>query len=178
MNKVCKLWIHQPNFSEEDLVVNPKDFRNGVKEGNIFQVYQVFEDGSSTCKLLLQITSLQTDFQQRETISIKYSVANKFKFRPYWDIHLQLVDPSTFALDLVELTFKDQYFGRSDIWRFGKSLINSSVYASKKLSYARARAEVHEMWTNGENAKKVTCGVVGEDTRVSEDTLNVTGNWG
>ena len=165
MSKVCKLWIHQANFSEEDLVLNPKDFQNGLKENDILQIYQIFEDGSSTCKLLLQIKSLQTDFQQKETISLKHSVANKFKFWAYWDVQVEIIDPSAFTLALVELTFKDQWVGRSDMWRFGKTLIDSAVYTSKKLSFAGARAEVHEMWASGETVK-VTCGVVGKDTRV------------
>jgi hypothetical protein len=166
MSKVCKLWIHQSNFSEEDLVLNPKDFQNGLNENDILQIYQIFEDGSGTCKLLLQIKSLQTDFQQKETISLKHSVASKFKFRAYWEVHVEIVDPSAFTLALVELKFKDQWLGRSDMWRFGKTLIDSAVYMSKKLSFAGARAEVHEMWASGETANKVTCGVVGKDTRV------------
>ena len=175
MNKVCKLWIHQPNFSEEDLVVNPKDYPNGVKEGDIMQIYQVFEDGSSTCKLLLQIKSLQTDFQQKETISIKHSVANQFKFRSYWDVNVKVVDTSGFTLDLVEVKFKDQYFSRSDMWRFGKTLVNTAVYMSKKFSFAGARGEFYEMWANGDSWKKVTCGVVGEETKVRRDRCEKEG---
>lgn len=167
MSKVCKLWIHQLNFSDEDIVLNPKDFQNSLKENDIFQIYQVFEDGSRTCKLLLQIKSLQTDFQQKETISIKQTVASKFKFRAYWDVQVEIIDPSAFTLALVELKFKDQWLSRSDMWRFGKTLVGSSVYISKKLSFFGARAEVHEMWASGESAKKVMCGVVGKDTRVS-----------
>ena len=166
MSKVCKLWIHQSNFSEEDLVVNPKDFQNGLKEGDIIQIHQVFEENPGTCKLLLQIKSFQTDFQQKETISLKHSVANKFKFRAYFDVHVEVIDPSAFTLALVELKFKDEYLGRSDMWRFGKTLLDSAVYTSKKLNFAGARAEVHEMWAGGASAKKVACGVVGKDTRV------------
>ena len=174
MNKVCKLWIHQSNFSEEDLVLNPKDFQNVLKENDILQIYQTFEDGSSTCKLLLQIKSLQTDFQQKETISLQHSVASKFKFRAYWDVHVTIIDPAAHTLALVEVKFKDQWLGRGDMWRFGKSLTDSAVYTSKKLSFAGGRAEVHEMWPSGEAEKKVTCGVVGKDTRVR---VGGRGNW-
>ena len=166
MSKVCTLWIHQSNFSEEDLVLNPKDFQNGLRENDVIQIYQCFEDKSGTCKLLLQIKSLQTDFQQKETISLKHSVASKFKFRAYWDVYIEKVDPAAFTLSLVELKFKDQWLGRSDMWRFGETLMDSAVYSSKKLCLAGARAEVHEMWSSGEKAQKVTCGVVGKDTRV------------
>ena len=166
MSKIFKLWIHQSNFSEEDVVLNPKDFQYRLKENDILRIYQIFEDGSCTCKLLLQIGSLQTDFQQKETISLKHSVANEFKFRAYWDVHVEVIDPSVFTLALVELKFKDQWLNRSDMWRFGKTLIGSAVYTSKKLSFLGARAEVHEMWASGETAMKVTCGVVGNDTRV------------
>ena len=147
-------------------MLNPKDFQNALKDNDILQIYQTFEDGSSTCKLLLQIKSLQTDFQQKETISLQHSVASKFKFRAYWDVHVKIIDPSAHTLALVEVKFKDQWLSRSDMWRFGKILTDSAVYTSKKLSFAGARAEVNEMWPSGEAEKKVTCGVVGKDTRV------------
>lgn len=82
-----------------------------------------------------------------ETISVDQTVAQAFKLRAYQDVIVNIVDPkvrwlrallgpSTVAgtqclffvcqdvtLDLVELTFKDQYIGRGDMWRLKKSLV-------------------------------------------------------
>lgn len=84
-----------------------------------------------------------------ETISVDQSVAQAFKLRAYQDVIVNIVDPKvrslcrhcfsisspTFSLivffprsqdvtlDLVELTFKDQYIGRGDMWRLKKSLV-------------------------------------------------------
>lgn len=46
-----------------------------------------------------------------------------------------MVDPASAALDSVELTFKDQYLGRSDMWRLKNCLTGSCVYVGKKLEF-------------------------------------------
>lgn len=37
---------------------------------------------------------------------------------------MRLVEPKTVGLDSVELTFKDQYMGRSEMWRLKNSLVS------------------------------------------------------
>lgn len=88
-----------------------------------------------------------------ETISVDQTVAQAFKLRAYQDVIVNIVDPKVVVffivpqrqkrinkghtqevtkrlnsfqdvtLDLVELTFKDQYIGRGDMWRLKKSLV-------------------------------------------------------
>jgi hypothetical protein len=47
------------------------------------------------------------------------------------------VDKEEVALESVELLFKDQYLGRSDMWRLRKSLLNSVVFINKKVSFCK-----------------------------------------
>lgn len=98
-----------------------------------------------------------------ETISVDQTVAQAFKLRAYQDVIVNIVDPkvrslwallgpSTVAgtqclfsfcqdvtLDLVELTFKDQYIGRGDMWRLKKSLVGHvnvrSIWMLRALWY-------------------------------------------
>lgn len=86
-----------------------------------------------------------------ETISVDQTVAQVFKLRAYQDVIVNIVDPKVCSLwslcvsticqsnrvsqfffslqdvtlDLVELTFKDQYIGRGDMWRLKKSLVGA-----------------------------------------------------
>ncbi|XP_038057653.1 GATOR complex protein DEPDC5-like isoform X1 [Patiria miniata] len=161
--KLCKLWVHQKGFSEDELVINPKEFPH-VRIGDILEIFHPDEDSSH---LLLQVKSLQTDLQQKgkDIISVDQTIASLFQLRAYKDVEVHPV-PSTqdVCLDLVELVFKDQYISRSDMWRLKNSLIGSCAYLSKKVEYSGIRAQVNELWARGE---KVMCGAVSEDTRVA-----------
>lgn len=59
-----------------------------------------------------------------DTISIEQSIASTFQLRIYKDVIVNKVDPKAVALELVELTFKDQYLGRSEMWRIKKNLVS------------------------------------------------------
>ena len=158
--KLFKLWVHQQNFSEDELVINPKEFPN-VREGDILEIYHADEDNT---RLLLQIKSISSDFQQKDTISIEQSVANFFQLRTYWDVQVRKVEPDTVNVELVELVLKDLYLSRSEMWRLTRAITGSCVYVTKKLSHCGVRAQVNEIWSRGE---QVSCGVISEDTRVS-----------
>ncbi|XP_052592226.1 GATOR complex protein DEPDC5 isoform X13 [Peromyscus californicus insignis] len=67
------------------------------------------------------------------------------------------------TLDLVELTFKDQYIGRGDMWRLKKSLVSTCAYITQKVEFAGIRAQAGELWVKNE---KVMCGYISEETRV------------
>ncbi|XP_051887990.1 GATOR complex protein DEPDC5 isoform X3 [Pristis pectinata] len=159
-NRVYKLWIHKKGFggSDYELMVNPKVFPQ-VKLGDIVEIAHINDEYSP---LLLQVKSLKEDLQ-KETISVDQIVAQVFKLRAYQDVYVNIVDPKDVTLDLVELTFKDQYIGRSDMWRLKKNLVNTCAYITQKVEFAGIRAQASELWVKGE---KVTCGYISEDTRV------------
>ncbi|XP_018898821.2 GATOR complex protein Iml1 isoform X2 [Bemisia tabaci] len=159
--KLYKLIVHQKAFSDADLIINPKEFPH-LKIGDIVEIYHPDDDFS---RLLLQITSFKEDLQGRETISVEQSIASTFQLRVYNDVYLNKVIPETVALDSVEVTFKDQYLGRSEMWRLRNSLVNTCVYLNKKIEYCGGsiRCQVYEMWAAGE---RVACGVISEDTKV------------
>ena len=159
-----KLMVHQWNFSEEELIINPRDY-NGLQVGDIVEIYHP-EDTFS--RLLLRVNKLSTDFQQKDTISIDQTVASVFQLRAYLDVYVKRIEASEVTLDMVEIVFKDQYFSRSDMWRLQKSLTDSCVYIGKKLTFSGLRLQVHELRVNEE---KFACGVIGTDTKVSFNTI-------
>lgn len=103
--KLYKLIVHQKTFSEEDLIINPKDYP-GIKTGDVVEIYQPDVEFS---RLLLQVTAFKEDLQGREaTISVENNVATMFQLRTFGDVYMNVVNPDNVALDSVELTFKDR----------------------------------------------------------------------
>ncbi|XP_021507593.1 GATOR1 complex protein DEPDC5 isoform X12 [Meriones unguiculatus] len=158
--KVYKLVIHKKGFggSDDELVVNPKVFPH-IKLGDIVEIAHPSDEYSP---LLLQVKSLKEDLQ-KETISVDQTVTQVFRLRPYQDVYVNVVDPKDVTLDLVELTFKDQYIGRGDMWRLKKSLVSTCAYITQKVEFAGIRAQAGELWVKNE---KVMCGYISEETRV------------
>ncbi|XP_044897135.1 GATOR complex protein DEPDC5 isoform X10 [Felis catus] len=134
--KVYKLVIHKKGFggSDDELVMNPKVFPH-IKLGDIVEIAHPNDEYSP---LLLQVKSLKEDLQ-KETISVDQTVTQVFRLRPYQDVYVNVVDPKDVTLDLVELTFKDQYIGRGDMWRLKKSLVSTCAYITQKVEFAGIR---------------------------------------
>nr|XP_006824338.1 PREDICTED: DEP domain-containing protein 5-like [Saccoglossus kowalevskii] len=161
MKKQVKLLVHQKTFSEDELILNPKEFAM-VNVGDVVKIYHVEDEYS---RLLLQVTSMNEDKQQsiKDSISIDQSIATTFNLRTYKDVIVNQVPPEHVTLDLVELTFKDQYISRSDMWRLKNSLVDSCVYITRKVEFSGIRAQISELWAKSE---KVACGVISEVTKV------------
>ncbi|XP_034071492.1 GATOR complex protein DEPDC5 isoform X8 [Gymnodraco acuticeps] len=159
-NKSYKLVLHKKGFggSDDELLVNPKVF----PQVSLRDIIEIAHPTDEYSPLLLQVKSLKEDLQ-KETISVDHTVAQAFKLRAYQDVIVNIVDPKDVTLDLVELTFKDQYIGRGDMWRLKKSLVSTGAYVTQKVEFAGIRAQASELWVKGE---KVTCGYISEDTRV------------
>lgn len=41
---------------------------------------------------------------------------------------MRIIDPANVALDSVEITFKDQYMGRSEMWRLKTYLVSGFLF--------------------------------------------------
>lgn len=189
--KLFKLIVHQKNFSGEDLIINPKDYP-GIKTGDVVEIYHPEDEFS---RLLLQVTSFKEDLQGRETISVENNVATMFQLRTFADVHMNIVNPDDVALDSIELTFKDQYMGRSEMWRLKNSLVwhlfiiyahlgliyfiylytiakyctffqvNTCVYINKKIEFCSGSIRC-QVYEMWSQGDRVACGVITDDTKV------------
>ncbi|KAH9637753.1 hypothetical protein HF086_009421 [Spodoptera exigua] len=159
--KSFKLIVHQSSFSPLDLIINLKDYP-GLKEKDIVEIYHPENDYP---RLLLQVTKVDAPGRGRDTISVEQSIAITFQLRTFADVYVNIVNVADVALDSVELTFKDQYMGRSEMWRLKNSLVSTCVYLNKKIEYCGGaiRCQVYEMWSQGD---RVACGVITEDTKI------------
>ncbi|GAB1599295.1 GATOR complex protein Iml1-like isoform X1 [Argonauta hians] len=154
-----KLYLHERNFKEYDLLINSKDFP-GINQGDVLEIYNPQVNYS---RLLLQVNTFTEDLQYKECISVESSIAGAFHLKPFNDVYVNKVDPTEVCLDLVELLYKEQYYSRSDMWRMRKKLVNTCAYLNKKIEFAEMRCQVSELWSKGEH---VTCGVIDDNTRI------------
>ena len=72
-------------------------------------------------------------FNTCDTYQLFFESAKMCKIFDYRDVIVTKVDKKDVSLDSVELTFKEQYVGRSEMWRLAKSIRESCVYLNKKV---------------------------------------------
>ena len=103
----------------------------------------------------------------------------------FQDTIVKKVDSKLVALDSVELTFKEQYMGRSEMWRIKKKLVNSCVFLNKKIELCGGsiRCYINEMWASDSELRmketesranleengsvfRVACGMITSDTQI------------
>ncbi|KAH8303794.1 hypothetical protein KR018_006009 [Drosophila ironensis] len=164
--KLYKLNTHtrgcNKSYADADLVMNLKDHPN-ANVGDVVEIYD--PDDENGTHLLLQITESNGN-AGRDVISIESGIAAAFKMRGFSsNVVMRIVNPADVALDSIEITFKDQYMGRSEMWRLKTYLTNTCVYVNKKIDYndMQIRCQVYEMWSQGE---RVASGVITEDTKI------------
>lgn len=162
--KLYRLVHHQRSVYPEDLLLNPKEhpsIKKGKKisesvtkvmwiswhfsrliTGDIVEIYHPEDDekGQQKCRLLLQVSlAKDSQGQSRDYVSVESTIALTFNLKNYGDVYMRIInDPSTVALDSVEITFKDQYMGRSEMWRLKQFLTNTCVYINKKIEYCES----------------------------------------
>ena len=73
----------------------------------------------------------------QNTVHIEKTVAETFHLPNYMDVYVTKIDKREVELDSVEVTFKEQYVGRSEMWRLVKSLNNTCVYMHKKVDLCK-----------------------------------------
>lgn len=78
-----------------------------------------------------------------DIISVEANVATAFNLRTYDTMIMNIVDPASVALDSVEITFKDQYMGRSEMWRLKSFLVSDlTLNNHKKIQFYGASFQI------------------------------------
>ncbi|KAL6063738.1 DEP domain-containing protein [Balamuthia mandrillaris] len=170
--KTFSLWCHDAKhgkLSGEDLVISPEVFPN-VKVGDIVSIW---DPDRLEKQLYLQVQKLETN-EAKGTPSTTFSAANKlqislsktiaqqFGFASRQSVGVAVVESEACAVDFVELSFKDQCLGRSDLWRLQQTLLHTCLYVQKALTFSCMRVTVSDLLKDG---KSVLSGYVSKDTK-------------
>ena len=75
----------------------------------------------------------------------------------------QKIEANSVLVDFIELSFKDQYISRADIWRFKVELYGKMTRIGKNINLLGIRAHINAMMAGGQTG---LCGVVGADTKL------------
>ncbi|KAI8835094.1 hypothetical protein BC829DRAFT_458185 [Chytridium lagenaria] len=169
--KLYTLWVHDERFSKQDVVINPEWF-GSVERGDLLELYhprvEMGKNDSETGKgkrLIVQVTAIDPDISTKQPqlqISITQSIAATFDLLPRTTVAVRKVEKSTISADFMELSFRDQYIGRADMWKLKTSLNNTCIHVGKKVTSLGVRAQVKELVTGG---RSVPCAYITENTR-------------
>ncbi len=72
-------------------------------------------------------------------ISVRENIAGILEHSSWNNVMVSVVKRESVTVEFVELSFKDQFISRSDMWRLKQHLVNSCVYLNKTITFAGMR---------------------------------------
>ncbi|OQS06533.1 hypothetical protein THRCLA_01423 [Thraustotheca clavata] len=154
-----KMTVHGPEYGMgEELVLNPEAF----PEAKVQDILEISQPDREHPRLVMQIRSL-APIRGKFQISILKDIATQFQLDLYQDVVVQKIEPTDAHVDFIELSFKDQFMSRADIWRYKVAMIGRCLYAGKTYEILGTRAQAEMLLANGKN---VLCGVMANHTKL------------
>jgi hypothetical protein len=163
---ILTLWVHNDLYSKLDVIVNPEALP-GIKVGNLLEIYKIDKrKGSPSKRLILRVQQIDKDLLAKQTqlqISICQNIATLFELVARNDVTVRKIETDSYLASHIEISFRDQYVGRSDMWQVKNDIMNTSVYSSKKITSLGFRGSVKEIYVDEE---RELCGVITENTKI------------
>ncbi|KAF0688326.1 Aste57867_20038 [Aphanomyces stellatus] len=154
-----KLMVHGPEYGTgEELVVNPESF----PDLKLRDIVEITQPDRSHLRLIMQVRSL-APVRGKLQISILKDLALQFQLEPFHEVTVQRIEPEEATVDFIELSFKDQFMSRADIWRYKVAMFGKCLFVGKVYETLGTRAQVEMLLAKHEN---VLCGVMGTDTKL------------
>ncbi|KAI8062508.1 hypothetical protein BC940DRAFT_261795 [Gongronella butleri] len=171
-SKPSILWVHDPSTTSfhQDAVVNPDAFPT-IQDGQLLRLHfaRSQNNGPHVEPIIVKAAVADREAigrQQQLQISLCKDIADRLQLRFRKEVFIELIDTSMpgVVLDHVELGFKEQYLGRSDMWRLQQHLASSCVYLEKKILFAGSiKTTVKKLWS-GDN--EVFSGYINDHTKI------------
>ncbi|KAF8582674.1 hypothetical protein K439DRAFT_1413077 [Ramaria rubella] len=106
----------------------------GVAEGDMIEVTTQTQ-GDRPGFLFIVRNDAGLTRQTQQQITIAKTIADNFGFINHREVILTKVDRLQHLADYIEITFQDQYLGRSDMWRIGQTLQDQCVYSGQEIQF-------------------------------------------
>ncbi|TMW60343.1 hypothetical protein Poli38472_000385 [Pythium oligandrum] len=187
LTETVKLHVHERGHelqNNDELVLNPEYFPQ-LKEFPMKDfVVEIFhpseldrrreEDAANTPltpadydaarqHLLLEIPeSSTTPVKGKWQMSVVKDMAAVFQLAPFHDVMLRFLPKEQVALEFVEISLKDQFMSRRDLWYLRQSLVGTALYVGKSVRVHGTRWQVMDVRANGTGVRS---GVVGKRTK-------------
>ncbi|RLN93174.1 hypothetical protein BBJ28_00009584 [Nothophytophthora sp. Chile5] len=147
------LMVHGPEFrGGELLVLNPDAFPH----------VQITQPERAHPQLVIAVESL-VPVRGKLQVSVAKDLAAQLGLEPFHPVTVRKVDPQDVTVDFVELSFKDQFLSRADVWRFKVTMVGQCVYVGRTVECLGIRSQV-EVVLAGKIPRG--CGVIGDATKI------------
>ncbi|KAK5665637.1 vacuolar membrane-associated protein iml1 [Batrachochytrium dendrobatidis] len=123
-----------------------------------------FQDILLKNRLILQVSAIDQELvaKQPQLQEIAQHIATLFELNARTNVVARKVDKESVTASFVEVTFRDQYIGRTDMWRLKMSLTGTALYYGKQVLTLGIRGQVKDIIINGGSAK---CCYVSDSTK-------------
>ncbi|MCJ1404520.1 vacuolar membrane-associated protein iml1 [Xylographa trunciseda] len=185
INLVCTLGIHDDSFSKHEVLLNASLFPlGGIPVGTPVQLRALETESPSRSfkhngtsdlttrahnKLPQEVfyvfrvkdTSSETSSKHPNLeISVSQQIATALGFKHRSQVVLAKVNERDFLASHVEITFRDAYLTRADMWRLVVSeLANRSMYKGQKLVFmGTIKAQIRTIYMNGHKVQSAFFG--------------------
>lgn len=147
--------VHDEKTSSEDVLLNGEFFPKW-KEGDYIQIFKKTSDSSNNNevlpgqrerektekrrrRLVLKVKTIVQNKGKTFQISLLSTIAAAFDLPARSAVVVKLISPEKAEVEFLEIAFKDQYLGRSDMWRLKSSLCNSCTFTGKLLQFTSVK---------------------------------------
>uniref|UniRef100_A0A915PX49 DEPDC5 protein C-terminal domain-containing protein n=1 Tax=Setaria digitata TaxID=48799 RepID=A0A915PX49_9BILA len=156
---LCKKGDKKCKGRKCDVILSSKDLP-GLHLGDIIEI-------SASVSQRFYVQHLHEDVEsgayREKRIYIEKAIADKFSLSQNQNVMVKVVEKKQVVLDNIEISIKERYVSRSDMWRYRNCLIDTCAYVGKKVEWLLIPSTVINLWTKGE---VVRSGYISEDTRI------------
>lgn len=180
-----KLHLHGHEFQNgEELVLNPDCFpelKEMVWSDYVVEIFHATDDLEEQQRdsddlrpevalnapprqhLLLEIPqSSATPVRGRVQVSVLKDTAAVFQLAPFKDVMVRFLAKSQVEVDFVEVSLKDQFLSRRDLWYLQGSLVGTALHVGKHIRVQGTRWQVMDIRSGGDS---VHSGVISTKTK-------------
>ena len=213
VERLCSLWIHDDNFSKDEVLLNLTLFpRGAVNAGDLIQVvpqslqtaskdyehrhddrqdvkasrrggedaekthrkepsnhpmeasakeesaFSTGNESDASTRYVFKVKEMGSELLSRNPtlqISISSTIASAFGFKNRAQVMVSAIHESKCSASHVEITFRDEYLTRADMWRLVISeLAKKPIYMGQKLLFmSTIKATVHAIYVGGKKVR-------------------------
>lgn len=101
------------------------------------------------------LPSEQANKQHKLEVSISRQIASHFDFASRAQVVIKIADKHAWISSHAEISFRDAYLSRSDMWRFvSQELVGKTIYTGQKLSFLNSlKATVRTIHVKGQHSQ-------------------------
>ncbi|KDO23094.1 hypothetical protein SPRG_11938 [Saprolegnia parasitica CBS 223.65] len=162
-----KLHVHGLEFhGGEELVLNLDALKAELTfpddDNYVMEIYPLNNHDEPRRHLLMDVPSAdelkaKKPVKGKMSLSVLKDTASLFSLPALQDVVVRFIEKTRVEVDFVEVSMKDQFLSRRDLWYLKQAMVGKAVYVGKMVRMHGARLQITEMVFENDN---VTSGVL------------------